>query len=323
MLMWLTVLSFLVGCFLLAWSADRFVVGSSHVARNFGVSPLVVGIVLVGFATSLPEFLVSVMAVWHGQMGIALGNALGSYTINITLVLGVTALVFPLVVRTQLLKREFPLLVASFFLVYVLLADGYLGVRDGVLMLIGFCGLLGTLLYMAWKYRHQQDDALVEACVARTATAAMSSVRAVFWVVLGFVLLLVSARVLVLSATFIAKAFGMSDLVIGLTIVAVGTSLPELAASVASVLRGEHDIALGNVLGSNMLGVLAVTSVPGMLSPGPIPSGVLHRDLPIMAVATVLLLAVCFPKIKGAYRIHRWKGAVLLGYFVLYLGMLY
>ena len=187
-------------------------------------------------------------------------------------------------------------------------------------MFVGFLGVLGVLFYMAWQHRHQKDVLIEEYAEKKEAT--LSSARAFFWGCVGFVLLFVSARVLVVSATFIAHALGMSDFIIGVTIVAIGTSLPELAASVVSVLRGEHDIALGNVIGSNMLGVLAVTAMPGMLSPGPLPSGVLHRDLPVMVIATVLLFAVCFPKRDGAYRIHRWKGAVLLGVFVLYLAIL-
>ena len=257
MLLILTTL--ILGLVILVWSADRFVIGASATASILGVSTLVVGILVVGIGTSAPEMLVSAMAAADGQSGLSVGNALGSNITNIALILGLTALYIPLRVQSKLITREIPLLLLVMLGGYFLLRDGELGFTDGCILLGGF---LAVVLRQLWEAKHSRGDAL-EAEYAEEIPKDMSLPVALGWLLVGLILLMASARMLVWSAVELAQIFGVSDLVIGLTVVAIGTSLPELAASVAAARKGEHDIAIGNVIGSNLFNLLGVMALPG------------------------------------------------------------
>ncbi|MBR6975966.1 MAG: calcium/sodium antiporter, partial [Ottowia sp.] len=241
--MFLPFAAVIVGLVLLVWSADRFVEGSAGTARHFGMPPLLIGMVIVGFGTSAPEMVVSALAAWQGNAGIALGNAYGSNICNIALILGVTALISPIAVRSQVLRKELPLLAAVTALAAWQLADGMVSRTDAAVLLVVFAVLVG---WSIWQGVRQGDDALADDVAQEQEAGAMPLGRAVFWMVAGLVLLVASSRLLVWGAVEIARAFGVGDVIIGLTIVAVGTSLPELASSVIAARKGEHDIALGN-----------------------------------------------------------------------------
>ena len=315
--MLLVVATLIVGLLLLVWSADRFVMGASATASILGVSTLVVGILVVGIGTSAPEMLVSALAALDGQPGLSVGNALGSNITNIALILGLTALFIPLRVQSKLITRELPLLLLVMVVGYFLLRDGVLDVVDGTILL---CGFVAVILRQLWEAKHSRGDA-IEAEFAEEIPSDMSLPVALGWLLVGLLLLMGSARMLVWSAVELAQAFGVSDLVIGLTVVAIGTSLPELAASVAAARKGEHDIAIGNVIGSNLFNLLGVMALPGLLSPGPIDSAVVSRDYPLMIMLTVAFYLVAFGPRK-APEIRRYEGGLLLLVYLAYLGYL-
>ena len=307
------------GFAVLVWSADRFVVGAAAIARNYGVSPLIIGLTIVGFGTSAPEILVSAIAAWGGNPGVGIGNAIGSNIANVGLVLGVTALVTPLAVRSETLKREFPILFAIMLLVLVLMLDQELSRIDGIILLCGLTVMLYWLVSIGLRSRGR-DPMISE--YAEVLPEDVSSGMAIIWLLVGLSFMLFSSRAVVWGATAIAKDFGISDLVIGLTIVALGTSLPELAASVTSAIKKEHDIAIGNVLGSNMFNLLAVLGLPGLINPTRLDTDMLSRDLPVMIGITIALFAMSFGFGRQG-RISRLEGGILLGVYVFYMGWLY
>lgn len=315
MLLILTTL--ILGLVILVWSADRFVIGASATASILGVSTLVVGILVVGIGTSAPEMLVSGMAAADGQAGLSVGNALGSNITNIALILGLTALFIPLRVQSKLITREIPLLLLVMVAGYWLLRDGELGFSDGCLLLAGF---VAVILRQLWEAKHSPGDAL-EAEYAEEIPRDMSLTVALGWLLLGLVLLMASARMLVWSAVELAQIFGVSDLVIGLTVVAIGTSLPELAASVAAARKGEHDIAIGNVVGSNLFNLLGVMALPGVIAPGAVDMAVVSRDYPLMLLLTVGFYLVAFGP-RRAPEIRRYEGGLLVCIYLAYLGYL-
>jgi cation:H+ antiporter len=312
---WLAVLG---GFVLLVWSAERFVLGASAIASNLGVSPLVIGMTIMGFGTSAPEMLVSGMAAWNGNPAMGVGNALGSNIANIGLVLGITALVVPLSVNSRILRREYPLLFGITLLAGALLLDGELGQLDGGILLTGTALLLGWLV---WVGKHPQHTDPLETEFETEVPTGISTARALFWTLLGLVVLVLSSRLLVWGATDIARALGISDLVIGLTIIAVGTSLPELAASVMSARKGEDDMAVGNIIGSNMFNLLAVLALPGLIAPSVLEPAVLWRDFPIVLALTVALFIMAYG-FTGPGRINRLEGGLLLVGFVAYMSWL-
>ncbi len=305
------ILAIVAGLALLVWSADRFIDGAAATARHFGMSPLLIGMVIVGFGTSAPEMVVSVMSALDGSPGIALGNAYGSNIANIALILGVTVLISPMLVRPQIVKVEMPILLAATALSVALLWDGALSIADGAILLISLA------VYMVWTVLKNLKgvDNLVEDVVEEGAPSGLG--RGLLWLVLGLVILVLSSRLLVWGAVAVAQELGVSDLVIGLTVVAVGTSLPELASSVMAARKGEHDIALGNVVGSNFFNTLAVVGLAGVISPITVAPEILQRDLPVVSVLTVLLLIFCLNK-QGAGKIGRFKGLILVGGYVAY-----
>lgn len=313
------ILAIVGGFVLLVWSADRFIIGAAATARNLNISPLIIGLTIVGFGTSAPEMLVSSIAAINESPGLAIGNALGSNIANITLVLGMAALIKPLDVHSRILKKELPLLMMATVLLLMLLQDGQLGRTDGVI-------LLSSLLLLLWWVARQavtnrEADAMYDE-FDQEMPAPMPMQRSLFWLVIGLILLVGASRILVWGAVEIATTFGVSDLLIGLTIIAVGTSLPELAASIAGALKNEHDIAIGNVVGSNMFNTLAVMGIPGLIYPSTLDSIVLDRDMPIVFILTISLFIMAYG-FKGFGRVNRLEGAVLLSCFLGYQALLY
>lgn len=308
------------GFALLTWSADRFVTGASAIAYNLRVSPLIIGLTIVGLGTSAPEILVSAMASWQGNSGLAVGNALGSNILNIGLILGFTAIIIPLNVHSSIVKRELPVLLLVMAIAFLLLLDGTLGRLDGAIL------LTAMLLVLVWILRigltkQTPEDPMSHEFAGRIATN-LDMGRAVLWLVIGGLCLLGSSRLLVWGAVSVAESMGVSDLVIGLTIVALGTSLPELAASVMSAIKNEHDIAIGNIIGSSITNLLAVLSLPGLISPGPVDPEVLSRDYPVMTGLAVAMFVMAYG-FRGPGRINRFEGALLLIGFCSYQTLLY
>ena len=316
--MLLAITAIVIGLGILVWAADRFVLGSAALARNLGISPLLIGLTVVGFGTSAPEIVVATIAALQGNPGIAIGNAIGSNIANIALILGATALISPLTVKSDILRNEYPLLLFASIGVFLLLFDRTLDRTDGLMLAIAL--VLSMLLLVRLGKQRSGPDPLAAELEAEIPSN-ISTPVAIGWFLLGLVLLVLSSRMLVWGAVDIATALGVSDLVIGLTIVAVGTSLPELAASIMSALKNEHDLAIGNVIGSNLWNLMAVLSVPGLLAPGLVANEVVQRDLPVMLVLTLALYAMG----RGARAhgdINRIEGSLLLAGFIAYQGLL-
>lgn len=307
-------LIFLAGLALLSWAADRFVFGASALAKNIGISPMVIGMTIVAMGSSAPEIMVAATASLAGNPNTAVGNAIGSNITNIMLVLAVTALFKPLLVSSSTVRRELPILLIVSLIAGLFLADKMLARWEGVVLMILFFVVIGGLTWLSIRadrrdpYAQEADEEIPDD---------VPTYKAVIWVIVGLILLPVSAAIMVDAAVFIAKYFGMSDLLIGLTIIAIGTSLPELAASVAGVLKGEDDLALGNIIGSNIFNILAVLAMPGLIAAGMIDENATTRDMYVMLGATILLVAFSF-NIGGNRQISRWQGGLLLAGFVAY-----
>ncbi len=282
------ILAILIGFVGLIWSADRFVAGAAGIAKNLGMTPIMIGLTIVAFGTSAPEILVSLNAALEDAGELAVGNALGSNLANIGLVLGVTALVAPLPIAGTQLKRELPLVILISLLAGYTLYDSQLSLFDSAILL---AALFFAMFYLVSSKSHQ-PDAAHEADTEHLPELSSSKAWGLF--ALGLVLLIISAKVLVWGAQEIALALGVSELVVGLTIVAVGTSLPELAASIASAVKGHHDIAIGNVLGSNLFNLLAVMPLPALVAELPLQAAVFSRDYLSMLAITLLLAAMLY-----------------------------
>lgn len=311
----LAIVAVVVGLVVLVWSADRFVRGASEVASFFGMPPLLIGMVVVGFGTSFPEMTVSALAAAEGAPAIALGNAYGSNIGNIALILGLTALISPIAVQSRVLKIELPILCVITGLSVALLWDLQLGRTDALVLLVTFAGLMGWSIYTGIK---RPDDPLAVEMEAELEAADDRSVkRAGFWLAVGLILLIASSRSLVWGATEIATALGVNDLIVGLTVVAIGTSLPELASSITAARRNEHDLALGNILGSNLFNTLAVVGIAGAIQPFEFAPEVISRDMAVMGVLTLSLFAFGFGFGRPG-RVNRFEGAVLLVAYIAY-----
>ena len=316
--MLMSIAAIVVGLAILVWSADRFVDGAAAIAQHLGVSNLIIGITVVGFGTSAPEIAVSVIAVLEEVPGIAVGNAIGSNIANIGLILGITALLAPISVSSGLIRSEYPLLFGATVVLVWCLYDLQLDRLDGFLLL----GLLVVIMtYMIRSHRKVKVE--TDAEVEDEDDESMSNKAAWLWILLGLILLIGSSRMLVWGASNIAHSLGVSELVIGLTIVALGTSLPELAASIASLKKSIPDMAIGNVIGSNLFNSLAVVGIPPLIHGFEIDSAALHRDVPVMVVLTLLLFAMSFGGNQRLNQIGRFKGVVLVALFAAYQGYLY
>lgn len=307
-------LAVLAGLVLLVWSADRFVDGAAATAHHFAMPPLLVGMLIVGFGTSAPEMVVSVLSAAQGNPGLALGNAWGSNILNLSLILGVTALIMPIAVHSVILRKELPLLIGMTALSAILVGDGLLTRWDAGLLLVLFVGLVGWSIAEA---RGKGRDTLALETAEELDTNAMPLAHALGWLTLGLVVLVGSSRLLVWGAVEIAHTLGVSDVIIGLTVVAIGTSLPELASCVAAARKGEDDIALGNVLGSSLFNTLAVVGLAGVIAPMDIDSALLWRDLPVMAGLTVVLFAMGWG-FRGPGRINRYEAGALVMIYLAY-----
>lgn len=306
--MWVPLLLLILGFIALVWSADRFLSGAAATATNMGVSKMLIGLTVVSIGTSAPEILVAMFAAIEGNPLLAVGNAIGSNIANIGLVLGITALVAPLPFSQPVRKAELPWLLGATFLAIGLMFDRQLEFFDGILLL----GALSLILYMLMRGQSAESQELSSTMQDELDELPdMTSWQAGAWLIVGLIILLASAQVLVYAATEIAVALGVSEMIIGLTIVAVGTSLPELAATIGSAVKGHPDIAIGNVVGSNILNILAVLSVPALFGTTTIDFAALWRDCGMM-LALTLMLALFAYGINSRPVITRFEGAVML-----------
>ena len=310
----------ILGFAALVWSADRFVYGAAALAKNFGVPTLIVGLTVVAMGSSAPEMMVSASAALANKTDTAVGNAVGSNITNILLVLGITALLRPLSVSSSTLRREIPLVLLVSIATWYIFSDNYFSFFEGAALLFGFITFIGGLIFVSLRAKNQDDPFVSEAC--DEVPDNVPTKKAVFWLVVGMILLPVSSHFLVGSAVDIAKYFGLSDLVIGLTIIAIGTSLPELAASIAGVLKNEDDLALGNIVGSNIFNILAVLPLAGLINPSVIDASVANRDVLIMIGATLALIAMSL-NFRGQRRINRVEGGLLIVAFMIYQGYIF
>lgn len=313
--MLLPIIAIVVGLALLVWSADKFVEGAAATANHLGMPALLIGMVIIGFGTSAPEMVVSALASAQGNPGLALGNAFGSNITNIALILGITALLAPIAVASQVLKREAPILIAITILVAWPLVDGVITTLEAWILLAVFALYMGWSIYQGMTGK---DDAMSAEFDQEIKEHSMPLGRAVTWLVIGLILLIVSSRILVWGAVDIATALGVSDLIIGLTVVAVGTSLPELASAIAAVRKNEHDLALGNVIGSNMFNTLAVVGIAGAIHPIDLEPLVLNRDWVVMAGLTLMLLLFAFRPNSRPNRLNRVHGGIFVACYIGY-----
>ncbi len=300
---------------LLIWGADRFVAGASSLASNLGVPPILIGLTIVGIATSAPEIMVSASAAVKDLTSMAVGNAIGSNIANIGLVLGTMALVAPISSAVSgTLKKEITLLVVLTPVTMLLFLDNYLGRGDGIILLLGVVAFLGWIVRTGQKT--SSADSLAREIRAEIPDT-MSLSASIIWVAIGFIVLLLGANLLVRGAESLARGFGISELVIGLTVVAIGTSLPELAISVISALKREHGIAVGNIIGSNVFNLLAVIGVAGLIKPAGMEDSVLLLHYPVMIALTLALLRIAYNPF-GQPGFGRFMGFVMLSAFVIY-----
>ena len=315
--MLLACLFVLIGFALLIYGADVFVDGAANIARQLGMPPLIIGLTIVGFATSAPEIIVGSVSAWQDKTSIAIGNALGSNITNVGLVLGLSILVIPITIASKTIKKEYFLMCAAIVIGLLVMMDGYLSRIDATILLITLVVFLGWIVWMAKKT--SASDPLVDEFAHEFSddenkpdSLGKASTKLLF----GLIILLIGAELLVRGGVSIAEFFGIPDLVIGLTIVAIGTSLPELAASIISLKKDEADIAVGNVIGSNMFNMLAVLGIPALINPDSFLPEVLNRDFPAMILLSLLIGIMVFASSKG--KLTRPEGAILLLCFIAY-----
>ena len=323
----LFIAAIVIGLVLLVWSADRFVDGAVGVAQFLGMSTFLIGMLVVGFGTSAPEMVVSILSAMNNTPQLALGNAYGSNIANIALILGATALIAPVIVKKQAMSRDIPILLLVTVLTVLLVKDGNVSFSDGAFLLLAFVAV--TVLNIGLELKDRRKRKKAEMLDGEIPEVAGPIWKSLLWLVAGLGVLIASSRMLVWGAVGMAQALGVSDLVIGLTIVAVGTSLPELASSIAAARRGENDLAVGKVIGSNFFNTLVVVGIAAVISPiNSMEPAVLSRDVPIMSALTLLLFLMSFPFLKrkrkkgGQFGFGRIGGALLLSLYVAYLVLL-
>ena len=310
--MLISVVSLLIGFTLLVWSADAFTDNGAKIARIFNISPLIIGLLIFGFGTSAPEMLVSGLAAYDGHPELSIGNAFGSNIFNIGLVLAVAAIIHPVIVEKNVLKKEWLFLFLSTLVIGFLLMDGFLSFVDGSILLI----LL--LLFLYYVFNESKKDNNLENEVSEDINKDQSKGKTWLLLIISLVILVSSARLVVWGGTNLALAFGVSDLIIGLTVVALGTSLPELAVAISSALKKQHQMIIGNIIGSNLFNSLGVLAIPGLILPFQIPSEVMSRDYIYMLIFTLLILIFSL-KLK----INRFGGLILLTILASYLYQLF
>lgn len=315
--MLLPLLAIVAGLVVLVWSADRFVDGAASAAGHFHIPPLLIGVVIIGFGTSAPELVVSALASMEGNPGIALGNAYGSNITNIALILGITALVAPVTVDSQALRHTLPLLTIVSVFAALLLFDDYLSRLDAAGLLLVFAALMGWTIFQGMRDKNAAAEAIPKELQEDLAHP-MPLKFAIIWLVIGLVLLIASSRILVWGAVEVAQSLGVSDLIIGLTIIAIGTSLPELASSVVAARKGQHDMVVGNILGSNIFNTLAVVGIAGAVHPLAVGHEVLTRDVTVMLLLTVSLFVLGYARKGLNGLITRGKGLFLVAMYVMY-----
>ncbi|MFU2046821.1 calcium/sodium antiporter [Avibacterium gallinarum] len=318
--MFLSFLAILVGLAILVWSADRFIDGAASLASYLGMSPLLIGIVIIGFGTSAPEIIVSALSALNHSPGIALGNAYGSNITNIALILGVTAMIKPIMVNSQVLKKELPVLMLVTLLSAFLIYDATISRLDAVILLAVFTFYMGWTIWQGT--RHSGDSLEQDISDELKEKSQMPLKTAVLWLVIGLALLMASSQLLVWGAVNIATYLGVSDLIIGLTIVAIGTSLPELAASIMAARKNELDLAVGNIIGSNLFNTLAVVGIAGAISPIQATPEVFSRDMLVMIALTGLLFLFGYGFKRKNGRINRVEGLALFLCYVAYNSLL-
>jgi len=314
----LPAVALICGLILLVISADRFVEGAAIVARYAGMPSLLVGMLVIGFGTSAPEMVVSAISAGQGNPGLALGNAYGSNISNIALILGLTAVVSPITVQSSILRKELPVLFMVTLLAAGLMLDLHLGRTDAWILLLVFAFIMGWSIWLGMRHRGKN---IAEKLDTSRDKEKISLKIALFWLVGGVIFLVISSRILVWGAVEIARGFGVSDLIIGLTVVAIGTSLPELASALAATRKGEHDLAIGNVIGSNLFNTLAVVGIAGSIQPLTIAPEVLYRDCLLMGVLTLALFFIRTGA-RGQKQISRIEGGILLSVYLCYSGYL-
>ena len=311
----LSIAILLAGLVGLIWSADKFVYGAAAIARNFGLPPLIIGLTIVAMGSSAPEIMVAFTSALDGNSNTAIGNALGSNITNIALVLGVTVLLQPLLVHSQLLKRELPILLSVTLIAAYILWDQKLTFTEGLVLISLFFITIGGLCWLTLRDKKKNDPLLTQA--QDDVPEGVSNKMATIWVVVGMIVLPLASYFVVEGASDIARFFGWSELVIGLTIIAIGTSLPELAASIASIKNNDHDMALGNIVGSNIFNILAVLAMPALINPGVFDEAEAGRDMYTVVGLTFLLFLMCW-HMFGKRTITRIEGGVLVAIFVGY-----
>ncbi|MGC6406852.1 calcium/sodium antiporter [Bisgaard Taxon 45] len=311
-------LAIVVGLIILVWSADRFVDGAAALARYLGMSPLLIGILIIGFGTSMPEMVVSALSALNGSPGIALGNAYGSNITNIALILGLTALIKPLTVHGSVIKKELPILLIVTLLSAYFLFDMRIARLEAIVLLVLFIGYVVWTIWSSKKQRvtiqanYEEDNSEQH----------LSFKSALFWLIIGLALLMLSSQLLIWGAVKIAHYLGVSDLVIGLTVVAIGTSLPEVAASIAAARKGEVDLAVGNIIGSNLYNTLAVVGLAGVIMPIQAENAVLSRDMLVMLSLTFVLFILGFIAYKKRSQMGRLSGFLFLSSYIGYTAFL-
>ena len=313
--MWLAILAVVVGLAILVWSADVFIDGAVALANKLNVPSFLIGVIILGLGTSAPEMIVSMLAALEGSPELALGNAYGSNIVNIALVLGATVLISPIIIRKSIINRDMPLLLLVTAVAAWQLSDGVLSNTDGIVLIVLLVVVLGIQIILSLREgNHEHEGDTVE----ETAKAEHSMAQGLGRLFLGLLLLILSSRAIVWGAIELATLWGLSELIIGLTIVAIGTSLPELVASLSAARKGEHDMALGNIIGSNVFNTLGVVGVAALIAPITPSSIILSRDILAMGLLTLLLFAMCLFAFKTKRAFGRTSGTTLVLFFVGY-----
>lgn len=320
--MWLAVIAILIGLAILVWSADVFIDGATTLAKKFQVPSFLIGVLILGIGTSAPEMVVSVLAAIEGSPELALGNAYGSNIINIALVLGATVLISPIIIRKAIVKRDLPILLVITAIAAWQLRDGALSLADGFILLVLLIVVLGMQIVLSLREGYHEHEGEVVAEGIESDQVEQSVARGLGALFVGMLMLVISSRAIVWGAVELATFWGLSELIIGLTIVAVGTSLPELVSSLSAARKGEHDMALGNIIGSNIFNTLGVVGLAALIAPIAVNPVILSRDVLTMGLITLLLVALCVFAFMTKRPFGRAAGSTLVLFFVGYTGWL-